>query len=57
MKCIRCECMLADDFPPLDEAGAYSQCETCFEVYMQARGWPDFPHMFKPPEGVIASPG
>ena len=42
MKCIRCECMLAADFPPLDEAGAYSLCETCFEAYLQERGWPAY---------------
>ena len=36
MKCIRCECLLPPDFAPLDEAGAYSLCETCFTAYMQA---------------------
>ena len=41
MKCIRCECMLAPDFAPLDEAGAYSLCETCLDAWMQERGWPD----------------
>ena len=40
MECIRCECMLTTDFAPLDEAGAYSLCESCFEAYMQERGVP-----------------
>ena len=42
MKCIRCECPLPSDFTPLDEHGAYSLCGTCFETYLQERGWPDY---------------
>ena len=53
MKCIRCECMLPPDFAPLDEAGAYSLCESCFETWMQERSWP----AYDPPEGVLASRG
>ena len=39
-KCIRCECMLTMDFTPLDKAGAYSLCETCFMAYVDERGVP-----------------
>ena len=42
MKCIRCECALPSDFTPLDEKGAWSLCGTCFELYMNERGWPDY---------------
>ena len=42
MKCIRCECMLPSDFTPLDEREEWSLCETCFETYLQERGWPDY---------------
>ncbi len=58
MKCIRCECLLSPDFTPLDEAGAYSLCESCFEAYMQERGWPDWidlPVLLEP-DGVPAAP-
>ena len=56
MKCIRCECLLPSDFAPLDERGDWSQCETCFEMYMNERGWPDWPDMIEPPEGVPGQP-
>ena len=42
MKCIRCECALPSDFAPLDEHGAWSQCESCFDVYMDERGFPHY---------------
>ncbi len=57
MKCIRCECMLPPDFAPLDEAGAYSLCESCFDAWMQERGWPEWSDRLEPPEGVLASRG
>ena len=57
MKCIRCESMLPPDFAPLDEAGAYSLCETCLDDWMQERGRPEWPDMIEPPEGVLASRG
>ena len=59
MKCIRCEVPLAvdPDFPPLDEHGAYSICESCFEAYMNERGYEGWP-LFAPgalePDGVLA---